>query len=296
MSKSILFSVIIPSYNRADLIAATLDSVFEQRWFHFEVIVVNDGSTDNTADIVAPYLADARLRYYEIQNSERGAARNFGVSKSKGDYITFLDSDDLFLPWHLQVAAQKIKETRDIPVFHLAYEMLHPDGRVDKNQALPSPVNNKLLEGNFLSCIGVFLRRDVILENKFDEDRSLSGSEDYELWMRIASRMPIITFPEITSRLINHEMRSVIQVKPEKLFERISILEKKLNADAKFNQAFGKNLGKFNSYRTLYLSLHLALSGERWQAFKSLIHTVREYPNVVFNYRFIVALKKIILG
>jgi glycosyltransferase involved in cell wall biosynthesis len=295
MSDNILFSIVIPTYNRADFIVATLNSVLEQRWSRFEVIIVNDGSTDITRDVINPYLADERIKYFEIQNSERGAARNFGVTKSKGNYITFLDSDDLFLPWHLEVAAQKIIEVKNIPVFHLAYEMLHLDGRVDSNPVLPSPVNRKLLEGNFLSCIGVFLRRDVILENKFNEDRNLSGSEDYELWMRIASRLPIITFPEVTSRLINHETRSVIQVDPKKLVERISILEKKLNADSEFIKVFGENLGKFNSYRTLYLSLHLAISGERWQAFRSLIHTVREYPNVIFNYRFAVALKKIIL-
>jgi glycosyltransferase involved in cell wall biosynthesis len=290
-----IFSIIIPSYNRAGFIYKTLNSVLEQTYFHFEIIVVNDGSTDETNEVVAPYLHDGRVRYYEIKNSERGAARNFGVDKSKGDYITFLDSDDIFLPWHLATAAQKINFHNQPPAFHLGYEMLHTDGKIESLPLLPSPANDKLLEGNFFSCMGVFLRRDIALQNKFDEDRLLSGSEDYELWMRIAARVPILTFPEITSRLINHDDRSVITTNTEKLMTRINLLDKKLYEDDKFMERFGTRLVMFTSYRSLYLALHLALSGKRWQAFKSLCYTVTRYPNVIFQYRFVVAMKKIIL-
>lgn len=295
MKAETLFSVIVPSYNRAGLIAKTIDTVLEQTYFRFELIIVDDGSIDNTQFVVDPYLADQRVQYFKIKNSERGAARNFGVLKSKGDYITFLDSDDIFLPWHLSTAADKILLAENPPAFHLSYEMLHPGGRVDGTPLLPSPVNDKLLEGNFLSCMGVFLRRDIALANRFDEDRQMSGSEDYELWMRIAARVPILAFPEVTSRLINHEDRSVITTNPKKLVTRITLLDRKLQADARFMERFGSHLSMFTSYRTLYLALHLALSGERWQAFKSLLYTARQYPYVVTTYRFVVALKKILL-
>jgi glycosyltransferase involved in cell wall biosynthesis len=294
MNDRILFSIIIPAYNRAGFIPATLNSVLEQTYFNFEILVVNDGSTDNTEQVVKPYLNDTRIKYYAIQNAERGAARNFGVAQSHGDYITFLDSDDIFLPWHLATAAAKLSEG-NLPVFHLSYEILHPNGRVDAVPVLPSPANRKLLEGNFLSCMGVFLRRDVALANKFDEDRQLSGSEDYELWMRIAARMPIVTFPDVTSRLINHDSRSVIQTDPRKLIDRITLLDKKLNADEAFLSAYGRDIDKFGSYRTLYLSLHLAMSGQRWMAFRSIIFTAWQYPYVIFTYRFMVAVKKIVL-
>lgn len=295
MEVDIKFSIVVPSYNRAELIGKTINSVLEQIHFTFELIIVDDGSTDNTQLIVNPYLTDARILYFKIKNSERGAARNFGVKKAKGAYITFLDSDDIFLPWHLSTAAAKIKLEKFPPVFHLGYEMLHIDGRVDTLPLLPSPVNDKLLEGNFLSCMGVFLRSDIAFENPFDEDRQLSGSEDYELWMRIAAKVPILTFPEITSRLINHEDRSVVTTSPKKLITRIALLDKKLQANVHFIERFGERLNMFTSYRTLYLALHLALSGERWQAFKSLLYTAWQYPYVIRTYRFAVALKKIIL-
>jgi len=290
-----LFSIVIPTYNRARFIGATLDSVLEQIYFDFEIIVVDDGSTDDTARLLAPYLADPRVFYFKIKNSERGAARNFGVRKSRGAYVTFLDSDDIFLPWHLKTAAEKIETCGSPSVFHLGYEMLHLNGKVDSLPALPSPVNDKLLEGNFLSCMGVFLRRDIALQNQFDEDRKLSGSEDYELWMRIAAREPILAFGEVTSRLINHDERSVINTNAKDLIIRIALLDKKLLADEMFIRRYGDRLRIFTSFRTLYLALHLALSGERWSAFKSLMYTVWAYPNVVLNYRFVVALKKILL-
>jgi glycosyltransferase involved in cell wall biosynthesis len=289
------FTVVIPSYNRGVLIGATLCSVLEQTYFDFEVIVVDDGSTDNTREVVMPFLADPRIRYFKIENSERGAARNFGVSQSMGRYITFLDSDDIFLPWHLKTANEKVRTFHSPPAFHLGYEILHLNGEVNALPLLPSPVNDKLLEGNFLSCMGVFLRRDVALENPFDEDRRLSGSEDYELWMRIAARVPILTFPEVTSRLINHENRSVILTNVEKLVTRISFLGKKLQSDEMFIKRFGSQLNVFDSYRTLYLALHLAMSGKRWMALKSLFFTARSYAYVLFNYRFIVVIKKILL-
>jgi glycosyltransferase involved in cell wall biosynthesis len=290
-----LFSIIIPAYNRAKFLPATINSVLEQTFFEFELIIVNDGSSDDTDEVTAPYLNEPRIQYFKIKNSERGAARNYGVNKSKGNYITFLDSDDIFLPKHLNTAFEKIQQLNTPAVFHLGYEILHPDGTIDSLPELPSPVNEKLLEGNFLSCMGVFLRRDVAVSNPFNEDRTLSGSEDYELWLRIAARYPIVVFPEITSRLINHEGRSVINTDAKKLMSRMTLLDQRLQNDDLFMARFGGRLRVFASFRSLYQSLHLAISGERWMAFKSLMYTLRMYPYVVFKYRFIVALKKIVL-
>jgi glycosyltransferase involved in cell wall biosynthesis len=96
-----LFSVIIPTYNRADLIKVTLKSVFEQSCQDYEIIVVNDGSTDNTAAVLNSYKN--RLRIFEQENSGPGAARNKGIKEARGTYITFLDSDDVWFPWTLDI-------------------------------------------------------------------------------------------------------------------------------------------------------------------------------------------------
>src|SRR6266404_3875158 len=102
-----LFSVIISTFNRAQFIGATLDSVQEQEFRDYEVIVVDDGSTDETPSILQEYKG---IRVLRQSNRGPGAARNYGVSRAQGDYIAFLDSDDLWFPWTLSVFAALIRE------------------------------------------------------------------------------------------------------------------------------------------------------------------------------------------
>lgn len=108
------FSAIIPTYNRAKLLRLTIDSVLAQTFQDFEVIVVDDGSTDNTQTIVDGYRE--RLRYYKQENAGPGAARNFGAEHARGEYIAFLDSDDLWFPWSLETYASAIRKA-DNPAF-----------------------------------------------------------------------------------------------------------------------------------------------------------------------------------
>lgn len=296
MIPDLLFSVVIPTYNRADRIVATIHAVLMQTYFHFEVIVVDDGSTDHTSVAIRPLLADHRVRYFNILNSERGAARNVGVSRSQGDYITFLDSDDQLLPWHLETAHTEINRSTNPPAFHLAYEIMQPDGQIDALPVLPSPVNKKLADGNFLSCLGVFLRRDVALAYRFDEDRRLSGSEDYELWLRIASTYPILAFPRVTARLVNHNARSVRAADPSRLITRIELLVGKMCAQPAFMDFFGIHVRKWIAFSYLYLSLHLVMAGDRSGGLNYLWQSVIRHPQVVADYRFLVVIKKLILG
>jgi glycosyltransferase involved in cell wall biosynthesis len=97
MASKLFFSVIIATFNRSALIKQAIDSVFNQSFDEFELIVVDDGSSDDTRQVVNSY-SDIRLHYHYIENSGVSAARNFGVSKSKGKYLVFLDSDDSLLP------------------------------------------------------------------------------------------------------------------------------------------------------------------------------------------------------
>ena len=99
-----LFSIIIPTYNRAHLILKTLESVKNQSFVDYELIIVDDGSSDNTKEVVNKFILDNKLsnwHYFNKVNGERGAARNYGIEKATGLYVTFLDSDDLIYSNHL---------------------------------------------------------------------------------------------------------------------------------------------------------------------------------------------------
>src|SRR5215510_13897684 len=104
-----IFSIIIPTYNRLPYLKKTLDSIWEQSFTDFEVIVVDDGSTDGTADYLRELGGSVELLRQE--NRGPGAARNLGVMHARGEYIAFLDSDDLWFPWPLKTYAAVAEKT-----------------------------------------------------------------------------------------------------------------------------------------------------------------------------------------
>src|SRR5437763_11554370 len=107
MEGRIFFSIIIPTYNRASMIEKTIQSALNQSYSDYEIIIVDDGSTDNTEQVVLS-IKDARIFYFKKENAERAAARNYGAHRAKGDYITFLDSDDVLYPSFLYNASETI--------------------------------------------------------------------------------------------------------------------------------------------------------------------------------------------
>src|SRR5579862_985338 len=108
MSQSPLFSVVIPTYNRADLLREALASVDRQECREFELIVVDDGSTEDLSSVAAEY--QGRAKFLRQENAGPSAARNYGVRAANGEYVAFLDSDDLWLPWTLSVYRQILSD------------------------------------------------------------------------------------------------------------------------------------------------------------------------------------------
>ena len=255
------FSVIIPSYNRANFIKQTIESVLAQTFEAFEVIVVDDGSTDNTGEIVAA-ISDPRVSYHFKMNEERAVARNTGAKLSQGKYLNFLDSDDLLYPEHLATALE-VAHLHDQPeLFHLGYEIKDAStGSSLRRDDLAPTANDRLPYGNCFSCNGVFLRRDVAMKHPFNSDRNLSGTEDYELWLRLASRYPLYCDNRVTSVIVQHDDRSVVTTDRRKLETRIELLEKYLFEDDKFLKRYSKKAAVFKANNRVYIALHLALAG-----------------------------------
>ncbi|MEJ0054758.1 MAG: glycosyltransferase [Bacteroidota bacterium] len=294
MREPILFSIVIPTFNRAAIIDRTLQSVIHQLERRFEIIVVDDGSNDNTEDVVRKQN-DERIKYFCTENQERAAARNFGVQKASGPFITFLDSDDILKEEHLSTAADFIKKNPQINMFHIGYDVVKPDGSVIYPwKKLPDPANEKLIEGNFLSCLGIFIKREILLATPFNEDRDLSGSEDYELWLRLAARVPIRTIGLSTACLVNHESRSVFLMNPLKFQRRMDLLKHYLKLDHKVTGVYGNKLKILFAYVDLYAALHFAISNSKDQGRRTLISAWLAYPGIIWNLRFWVVIKKLI--
>lgn len=296
MDKSkLLFSIIIPTHNRAKFILNTLDSVFKQSCKNFEVIVVDDGSTDNTEQLLKE-IGDPRLIYIKKENEERAAARNMGTRMAKGEYITFLDSDDLLYPNHFETATDFIKENQYPEFFHLAYHIKDENGNLlQKTIPFRGNMNDKIIFGNFLSCIGVFIRRDIALQYPFNQDRDLSGSEDWELWVRLSARYSLQYSNKVTSTMIHHQSRSVVTTDKNKIIKRIELAKKYLFEDEAVQLKYGNYKKRMSAELYTYLALHLAMMKHYpKQAIKYLTLSIVEYPPIILTRRFYAAIKSIL--
>ncbi len=289
------FSIVIPSYNRGSFIHTTIESVLAQTYSIIEVIIIDDGSTDDTEQLVKAFV-DSRITYYRQENAERASARNTGVRLAKSEYVTFLDSDDLLYPDHIAEACHLIEKLGKPDFFHLAYEVKDSEGKVLSQNQYQGDLNKQLIKGNFLSCMGVFVKREVMMANPFNEDRLLSGSEDWELWMRLASRYPLYYSNTITSAIIQHEGRSVVNTDEEKLTNRIILAVSYLEKDTIWQQHYGTQKPTMMAHLWLYISLHLIMAGNKRRGLHYWYKAIASALPVIFSRKSVVILWKLIQG
>lgn len=294
MKNNILFSIIIPTYNRAAFIEKTIKSVLNQTCQTYELIVVDDGSTDNTKEIVNS-INDSRLKYYKKANSERAATRNYGAKVAKGEYVNFLDSDDILYPNHLSEAIKLVELNNSPEIFHLNYDVIDDLGNVvSKPYKFSGNLNLKLIQkGNLLSCNGVFIRKDIALLYPFNEDRSLSASEDYELWLRLAARYQIHYSTTVTSSIVNHDLRSVLNFDKEQLIKRLNLFIHYIYKDEIFSRRFGKYKKLMIAHTYSYIALHISLTGKnKLFSLRFLLKAAVKNISVIFSKRFYVIILK----
>ena len=184
-------SVIIPTYNRIDVLPRALDSVFSQSDPLTDVIVVDDGSDDGTADMVSAKYPEVKL--IKQQNTGVSAARNRGIAESKGGWIAFLDSDDEWKPQKLERQIICIAENPDAVLIHTDEIWIRDGKRVNpmkKHQKSGGRIFQKCLPLCVISPSSVLVKRSLLEEiGNFDED--LDVCEDYDLWLRICAEYPV---------------------------------------------------------------------------------------------------------
>jgi len=184
-------SVIIPSYNRGWIIKEAVDSVLAQDYSDFELIVVDDGSTDNTSEILNSYKEDIKVLYQD--NKGVSAARNRGVAASSGRFVAFLDSDDLWLAQKLTVQVEFFNKTPDALICQTEELWIRKGIRVNPKKRHKKP-SGMIFEPSLELCLvspsAVMIRRSL-----FDRvggfDETLPACEDYDLWLRISCRFPV---------------------------------------------------------------------------------------------------------
>ena len=194
MGNNCLVSVIMPAYNASNYIQEAINSVIAQTFTDWELIIVDDGSTDNTAMLVKEYLLkDSRIQYFYQENGKQGKARNFAISKSKGEYLAFLDADDLWLPEKLEIQLLEIKDKNVDLLFADSY-VFNNDQIQDTSQNMNIPTSvyydisslKLFLKGNRIPILTVLVKRDKVLAvGGFSEALHIQNIEDYHLWLKL---------------------------------------------------------------------------------------------------------------
>ena len=189
-----LISVIIPTYNRASFLPQAVESALGQAGVEVEVIIVDDGSTDETPELVnqrASVWGD-RVSYVRQQNSERSAARNNGLCRARGEYVTFLDSDDLWRPDHARKCIEALRRHPEAVAAYGEYGLMSADNRpICETVKRPASegkhfMRDLCLKRLILHPTEVVLRRSMLTSNELF-DRDIPGAEDWLLWVRLAT-------------------------------------------------------------------------------------------------------------
>lgn len=186
------FSIVIPSYNREKFLAIALNSVLNQSFSDYEVIIVDDGSTDNTKETIKKFCHE-KIKYYYQKNQGPAAARNLGVKKSSGKYICFLDSDDRFRKDKLLISFQEIIKNPKFKVFH-TQEIWYKNKKIlpqKKYHKKPSGFIFKLaLRQCSISISTAIIKRDLFNDIGFFDQKMLA-CEDYDFWIRASLKYPV---------------------------------------------------------------------------------------------------------
>jgi len=268
------FSVIIPLYNKEKYILRTISSVLSQTLTDFEVLVINDGSTDNGPAIVKK-IQDSRIRLITQENAGASAARNRGANLAQSDLLAFLDADDEWLPNHLEILIRLRNNFPDAGAYATAYKILEPSGnlRFARYRAIPSPPWEGLIPNFFLSaalgdspinCSVMCIPKDIFFEVGGFPVGEWWG-EDADLWGKIAIKYPIafsweqggIYHWDSTNRLCDR-----IFTGKEPLLLTIEELQKK----GEIPPDLIKDISEYLVRKKLYQSICLILAGEKNEA------------------------------
>lgn len=250
-------SVIIPTYNRGNLIIKSIKSVLNQTFKNLEVIVIDDGSSDNTEHLVNK-ITDKRLKYVKLSSNKGSSnARNIGIKNANGQFISFQDSDDIFYPNKIEKQLKNIINRNSIldfckinVIYNSTYSYLIPNKR-QENSILKGDIFNELISrGNFISTQSMLIRTNYMKKHLFDID--MPRLQDYDVILGMIPKVKISYTKEVLVDL--HIQNNSITRSPRKLKKAINML---LNKKYNFNR-IQKTL--FSKYLHFSLKLYFNIT------------------------------------
>jgi len=285
-------SVIIPTYNRAHLVAESIQSVLDQTFTDFEIIVVDDGSTDNTKEVVDAFR-DQRIRYTYQENQGVVVASNRGFELSRGEYIALFSSDDILTENALAKPVDVLDKHPEVAFSYGQVYLMDRRGHVfdlRKPRSGHSSIRHGIEEitkyliwGNHITAATIMIRRDCLLEVGLFNPAFSSGSEDCDLWIRLAKKYDVAYIAEPVLKYRVHSANiSSARGMDEELKSKSRILEGIFN-DAELGPLFSPLRSRAYFRLHVRLALH-AYSGRQMKtAREQLIEALKIHPGGLFQ-------------
>jgi glycosyltransferase involved in cell wall biosynthesis len=288
-----VFSIVIPLYNKANYIENTLKSVLNQTFTDYEIIIVNDGSTDDSVTKVKEFN-DSRIQLFNQKNQGASVARNLGIEKAKYEYIAFLDADDLWMTNHLEILNALIQNFPNAGIFASRYELVFNNGKND----IP---NFKGISADYEGIIPDYFETSlpypiatsssiVIPKGIFEKTGyfkpTISSGQDVDMWIRIASKYPVAISNKVTASYLHYIEDSL---------SKTPILDKKLNdfKDYKQEEENNPSLKKYlDTYRLEY-ALQYKIAGNNKKSKELFKNILKE--NIPFKTKLIYLLPRFVL-
>ena len=270
-------SIITPTFNRAEFIEQAVSSVLGQTYANFELLIVDDGSTDNTRDLLEPALTDSRVRYFRQENQGQSVARNRALSVAKGDFVCFLDSDNYWPAEKLKKQIELFTQQPDYDVVYGDIIVIDEMGRevTRKNMSRYSDdIARYMIRDNCVSMNTAMARSRC-----FDELGAMSGkrrvADDYELWLRFSAKFRFRYVPEFFAyyRVMDDQISSDKTRRFDSNWQIINDFRRDF-PDAMSEQEFDSGFAAFHSRKARYL----ASQGDRSEALVELLKAIRLQP------------------
>lgn len=284
-------SIIIPTYNRSELLKRAIRSALNQSYSNLEIIIVNDASTDNTEEVIHAFT-DKRIRYIKHQTNQKlSASRNSGIKAATGEFICFLDDDD-------EMNSQKLKKQIDqfanssprTGVVYCGWQYMFNNKNVSSHTPqFKGDVFNKFLEHSFI-VVHAPLTRKVCFEKVGLFDTSLESCEDWDMWIRISQHYDFDYVPNELVTVHIHEVERMSLSLQSKILARSKILDKYREQLQKYPQAYSAQLGR--------LGILQYLAKDEQKGMRNIFKSIRHDYSRIKNYFYIILIlcDKIKLG
>ena len=284
------FTVIIPLYNKENFIENTLNSVLNQNFNDFEVIIVNDGSTDKSEKKIQQFN-DVRIKYIRQENQGVSVARNLGISMATSNFITFIDADDYWFPEFLQEMFNNINQFQDQKVFSAATEVETSISKFSSQYSIEKSKDCQIVSyfdasiNTTIICTSCAVFHKSVFEKVGTFDTNIKIGEDTDLWIRIGLVYPVVFSSKILARYV---------------FDENSLSKKKMNRNEKLNfdkflaiEKSNLKLKKFLDFNRYSLAIKCKLNNDK-EDYNNLINQIN-LQNLSLKKRFLLQQPAIIL-